>query len=392
MADNENGSFTETTSESWGSRIMGSIKGIGTGFLLVIVAFVVLWWNEGRSVRVYKALQEGKGAVVEAKADAVDPNNQGKLIHVAGKITSEGTLKDPDFSVEAEKKLALRRTVEMYQWQERCTSTTEKKLGGGTETKTECKYEKGWSSSEVDSSQFRKASPERKNPAMQYKSKTILAEDAKLGAYKVPTSLLGSLNQFSAFPNSDKLVGQVKATLKKNAVARDDWIYVGNDPANPQVGDYRIRFEQMGTTDASVIAAQHGDTFGAYRTKNGETILMIQPGIIPAQQMFQTAEESNQTMTWILRFVGVILMFIGLKMILTPLETLLDVVPILGSIVGVGISLAAGVVAIVLSLITIAIAWLFYRPVLSIILIAVGVGAFFGVQFLKKRAPQKAPA
>ncbi|MCS6971883.1 MAG: TMEM43 family protein, partial [Leptospiraceae bacterium] len=129
-----------------------------------------------------------------------------------------------------------------------------------------------------------------------------------------------------------------------------------------------------------------------YRTKNGETILMIQPGIIPAQQMFQTAEESNQTMTWILRFVGVILMFIGLKMILTPLETLLDVVPILGSIVGVGISLAAGVVAIVLSLITIAIAWLFYRPVLSIILIAVGVGAFFGVQFLKKRAPQKAPA
>lgn len=162
--------------------------------------------------------------------------------------------------------------------------------------------------------------------------------------------------------------------------------------AKPQVGDYRIKFEVVEPTDASIIAMQQGETFGAYRAQSGESLYMLSAGIVPAQQMFQAAEEGNATTTWILRFVGWLLMLTGFRMILGPLQTLLDVVPFLGSIAGVGISFAAGVVAFALSLVTIALAWLYYRPVLTIILIAIAVGAFVGAKYLKKQAPQKAAA
>ncbi len=61
MAD----SFTEVTSQSWFSRIIGSIAGIGVGFLLLLIAVVLLWWNEGNSLATAKSLKEGAAAVVD---------------------------------------------------------------------------------------------------------------------------------------------------------------------------------------------------------------------------------------------------------------------------------------------------------------------------------------
>ena len=40
--------FTEVTTKGWGSRILNSIKGVLVGFLMFIVSFGVLYWNEGR--------------------------------------------------------------------------------------------------------------------------------------------------------------------------------------------------------------------------------------------------------------------------------------------------------------------------------------------------------
>ena len=64
-------SFTEVTNESWFGRIGGAIKGVLVGLVLVAVAFGLLFWNEGRSVKRYKTLQEGSGAVVSVKSDKV---------------------------------------------------------------------------------------------------------------------------------------------------------------------------------------------------------------------------------------------------------------------------------------------------------------------------------
>lgn len=136
--------YTEVTTQSWGSRIGGSFKGILVGVLMVVAAFVVLFWNEGRAVQTAKSLKEGAGAVVSVQAQTVDPANNGKLVHVSGTATTKETLRDGEFMVSAQG-LRLRRVVQMYQWQERSRSETKKKLGGGTETVTTYTYSKIWS-------------------------------------------------------------------------------------------------------------------------------------------------------------------------------------------------------------------------------------------------------
>lgn len=62
-------------------------------------------------------------------------------------------------------------------------------------------------------------------------------------------------------------------------------------------------------------------------------------------------------------------------------------VPFLGSILGMGVSIFAGIISLALSFITISIAWVVYRPIIGIGLIVLGVGIFMGIKMLadKKR-------
>ena len=50
--------YTETRTVSYGSRLSNSFKGIGTGFILLIAATVLLWWNEGRAVHTAQDIKE----------------------------------------------------------------------------------------------------------------------------------------------------------------------------------------------------------------------------------------------------------------------------------------------------------------------------------------------
>ena len=91
-------------------------------------------------------------------------------------------------------------------------------------------------------------------------------------------------------------------------------------------------------------------------------------------------------LTWLLRLGGFLLMFLGLSTILKPLSVFADVLPILGDIVGIGTGIVAGLVALVCSLATIAIAWLFYRPLIGIALLVV---AGFFVWKLRQKKSKK---
>lgn len=73
-------SYTETTTQSWFSRIGDSLKGILVGIVLVGVAIMLLFWNEGRTVKRYRALKEGASQCIEVRSDAVDVANDNKLV------------------------------------------------------------------------------------------------------------------------------------------------------------------------------------------------------------------------------------------------------------------------------------------------------------------------
>jgi len=64
-------------------------------------------------------------------------------------------------------------------------------------------------------------------------------------------------------------------------------------------------------------------------------------------------------------------------MIFGILVTILKLVPFLASIMNLGVSLVCAVLGFVWSLIVIAIAWIFYRPLLGIALLVIAAGLVY---------------
>lgn len=373
-----NDSFTEVTHQSWFSRIGSAIAGVLFGFILFLIAFPLLFWNEGRAVQRYKTLKEGSGAVVSLTSDSVDASNDGKLIHTTGKADTDEMLSDPVFNVSMNA-LKLKRVVEMYQWKEKSRSKKEKKVGGGETTKTTYSYSKTWSDKPINSSKFKKPEGHENPGSIPYESRELIAEKVTLGEYQLSASLVEQIKNFKSLPiKGDAPLPQA---IQDSAKIHDASYYIASNPSSPQVGDTRIKFKVVKPTEVSVVAKQVGSTLGRYTTTVGGTIELLQTGVHSADAMFQKAHESNKMLTWILRAVGYFMMFAGLALIFRPLSVLADIVPIFGTIVGAGTGLIAFLLSTMLSLLTIAIAWIVFRPLLGIALVVVVVGltlAIFG--------------
>ncbi|EIC19358.1 TMEM43 family protein [Thiorhodovibrio frisius] len=378
-------SYREVSSQSWGSRLVSSLTGMLVGIVLVAVAVGLLWWNEGRAVNRARALEEGLGQVVSVAADRVDAANQGLLVHLSGHADTDESLTDPVFGV-TEQAIKLRRSVEMYQWREHSQSETREKLGGGTETVTTYTYDRGWESSLISSSNFKKPGGHANPGRMPYEDWSQTANNVEVGAFRLSRDQLASLSNFNPVDLNDATPG---LTLPAGAELSGSEIYLGQNPGAPEIGDARIQFAAVTPQDISLVAVQKGNSFVPYQASNGNEVSLLESGTYSAQEMFQKAQDSNRQLTWILRLVGVVAMFIGFTMLFGTLRVLAAVVPMFGRLVGGAIGLVAGILTATISLVTIALAWIFYRPLLGGGMLVLGLALLFG---LKRAGKAKAPA
>jgi hypothetical protein len=384
--------FVEVTSKGWFSRIMESIKSVAVGLILFVVAFPLLFWNEGRAVRRAKTLETGAKQVITVKADAVDSANEGKLVHLTGLATTDETLSDSEFGV-ATNAIKLVRNVQMYQWKQTTESKTRKKIGGGEETVTEYKYDKVWSGDVIKSDEFKHPEGHSNPGSMAFESKKQTAQKVTLGAFVLSPSLVEEINKTEALPVTESTLAQLPRDTRERMKAISGMYYIGKNPTDPQIGELKISFEFVKPTTVSIVSRQVGNTFEPFMMDTGN-IELLQMGTVSADSMFKQAQQENVFMTWILRLVGFIMMMIGITMVFKPLTVVADVLPILGDILGLGIGIFAGIVSLALSLLTISIAWVFYRPLIGIplLIIAVGLIAVFFVIGKKKKAAAVAPA
>lgn len=375
--------YTEQSSTGLGSRLLQSIKGVLVGLLLFVAAFPVLWINEGYAVRTARSLTEGAKTVVSIASGRIDPANEGKLVHVTGRATTTGNASDPVFGITVNA-VKLHRKVEMYQWKETSTTRKEKKFGGSEVTTTTYKYAPVWSEQPIDSTDFKK--PEgHLNPPIPFSSAEYVANDVTLGAFQLTSSIVG---QLTARDPVDVSGAKLPESIQAKARRAESGFEVG-DPASPQVGDLRISFTQVKDADVSIVARQLGNTFEPYRPKAGGTIELVDMGIQSAENMFASAETANTVRTWIFRAAGLILMIIGLALIFAPLSTVADVVPFVGSLLRLGTGLIAGVIALCLSLLTIALAWIAYRPLVGAGLLAAAALLIYGTARLRRTTGQR---
>ena len=168
-------------------------------------------------------------------------------------------------------------------------------------------------------------------------------------------------------------------------------LYFGRVPGSPEVGDVRVTFEKVVPAKVTIMAVVDGDSFKPYKAKNGKRFQTLVMGKKSGDEIIEGEKEANNMILWALRILGIVIIIGGLKGIFGFLETILKVVPFIAGIFGWGVGIVCTVVGIVWSLIVIALAWLFYRPVLAICLLAIAgfliwVFAFKGKDKLKELA------
>jgi len=168
-------------------------------------------------------------------------------------------------------------------------------------------------------------------------------------------------------------------------------LYFGRVPGSPEVGDVRVTFEKIVPAKVTVMAVVDGDSFKPYKAKNGKRFQTLVMGKKSGDEIIDAAKESNTIILWFFRIIGVLMVIGGLKGIFGFLSIILKVVPFVANIIGWGIGVVCTVIGVAWSLIIIAIAWLFYRPLLGISLLAIAgflvwVFAFKGKDKLKELA------
>ena len=219
-------------------------------------------------------------------------------------------------------------------------------------------------------------------PAIPDSVRALLSDSAKAVLDSIQ-AINDSINQAMANANNKKDLEYIHQA--------SNVLYFGRVPGSPEVGDVRITFEKVVPAKVTVMAVVDGDTFKPYKAKNGKRFQTLVMGKKSGDEIIDAEKEANNMFLWILRFVGVLMIIGGLKGIFGFIETILKVVPFIAGIFGWGVGIVCTIVGIVWSLIIIALAWLFYRPILAICLLAVAgfliwVFAFKGKDKLKEFA------
>lgn len=356
-----------TTRRGLRSRAGSSFGGVLIGFVLLPLAVWLLFWNEGRSVKRYQALQEGAGAVVSVPTDRVDAAGEGQLVHLTGDLVVEGVLEDAEFGVSAEG-LRLERRVETFQWVEDVTRERRDRLGGGEETVETFSYRTTWRSGIVDSSRFAVPDGHQNPGSPRFQGATFAASDVRLGVFRLPDFITSGLGGAQDLPVGH--LDEASEVVREAGRVANGMIYFGS-PEAPEVGDTRVAFRVVPAGPVSVIAARQGDTLASYPTRSGVDLHLVSRGIVSPEEMFAGAHAANRALTWGIRVGGFFLLGFVFSRILAPIGVLAGVLPFLGRIVRAGTTIISFLLGGIVWAVVVAVAWIFYRPVLGIAILVV---------------------
>ena len=396
--------FTETRTTGYGSRLGNSCMGIPMGIILFLVATALLWWNEGRAVhRAQDIKQVAKTAQSIGDISNANTSLDGQLIHTTGTASTEDILSDDLFGIKTNA-LAIVRSAEYYQWKENEKHETKDKLGGKQEEIITYTYERDWTADPINSSRFKDPDYQGVNNVIwEIEDMRVIASNVSFGTYILPELFISDIVSKQSDNVSPLMISADNPALKQlnenvmkalgdnvrpeAAQVKDslayvhvfgNQVYIGFNPSNPSIGDIRLTFEQLSPScNISLIAVPTNGTFTTFQAKHDANEYELRVGTWTLDQMIKQANDENATLTWILRILGVIIVIAALKMIFGILVTILKLVPFLASIMNLGVSLVCGVLGFVWSLIVIAIAWIFYRPLLGIALLVIAAGLVY---------------
>ena len=221
---------------------------------------------------------------------------------------------------------------------------------------------------------------------MPYEEEAYYASQVELGAFKL------SATQIQMLSTGATVTPDSTAFLPNGYSIVDKYITSASSMSNPNIGDVRVSFKYNTDTEITVLAMQSGDSFANYESEQGKVLNELQSGLLTGEEMINVVETRNNILKWVLRLVGVLLVTGGFAALLTPILMVISIIPLVGDgIAGILRGIAA-LVGFAVSMVVIALAWVFYRPLIGICLLAVVVGVVVLIVMLIKKGRNKASA
>ncbi len=377
----------------------GSLKSgvLITGILLLLTAQALLYLNENTNARHWQAIAQSGGPVVPLTPGQANPANDGKLVYINGITHISKPLADPHFTPPL-KAIALKRQVEIYQWQERYENQAKKTIDGGVVTMSVPTYTKVWSSKIIDSSAFKKQTTHANPRKMRFKSNIIRASEISVGGFKLSAGLSDQLDNYQQISINSKK--HLHARLKSQVQLYKDGLFVGNNPHKPKIGDMRVTLYGVRLNEVSIIAKQESNTLKPYVTSTGKRIELLRLGRHNAGDMLPMPKAAPSWLMWSIRLGGFLLIYLGLILIFKaapasdPTSSGLFF-KIISRLAAADPGLSAILIAPALVLLPIAIAWIIPQPLSGGVLLAItlllAVAAAFALKWLSEPSTLSEP-
>jgi hypothetical protein len=220
------------------------------GIILLVALAGLAWfaWQRQRTptlaTKPVASTQNPKPTITVA-ADHLDPANEGRSLNISGVVRGAHPARDPQLAVSGgSDAIALLRRVEMLQWREQCTGAS-------------CDYALAWSEQPIDSSAFRQRKGHENVTRFPFTSARFVAEDLRIGAYRLDGALATQLIDASAPVALPVRTSQLPPNLAATFHERDGLLYAGS--GEPAAGDLRVGYRVVAGGGQHLIAVQTGD-------------------------------------------------------------------------------------------------------------------------------------
>lgn len=370
-------------------RMLARVAASLVGLALLAGAAWLLFWNEGRAVKTAQALEEGRGVVCSLSGtERVDAAMEGRLVHATGVADTQESVSEPDFGFSVPC-MRLERRVEYYQWVEEKDTHHYHDADGRSRSEIRYSYHQKWVDRPVNSGHFRHTHHRNTVAVRLCDGARMQARVVAFGAFCLNADQIARAGEAQPLPSAE---ASISAEWTKRAAWSGNTLYIGQSaPAraeSPQVGDVRVSWYCVPQqVQLSLVAQQRGNSFVPYQAKSGYAVDLLENGVHSAAAMFERAVRDNELMTWLLRAVGTVLMLVGVCMVLSLARSLVAWVPLLGGLLECGILLAGIAGGLLLSLVSISLAWMVYRPLLAAGLIFFGVMPAYYLLMRRRKRP-----
>ena len=370
--------YTETTTTSYGSRILNSIKWIIFWFLMFIASFFILWINEW-SVDMSKIAKTS----IQIDNSKVNPENNEKLVSITWKIKSNEKLWDEPYLKKWDY-IIISRKVEMYSWAEDKHTETEKNLWWSETTTTKYDYYKEWTEFPEDSTSF-KVTEGHYNPPKKINSTTKRVSNIQIWVFNANTSNLDLNTKTKLDINNTNT--NLKTTWTWATQIINWYIFEWSwSMEQPKIWDIRISYNVLKQWEkVTLMWSQNNNEIESFYDKDWNKLFRVFYGT--RADAIKTLRTEYLTKLWILRWVWFLLMFFWLMLLLEPISVLLDVLPIAGTISRTILWIAAFLIALILSILTILISTIFHNIVVLIITILLI--TWLIIYYIKNRQKEK---